>query len=160
MNEFLFKRLNKFSLSRNNELSKPLANYKPLILHNNLIFVSGQLPLVNNSIKYEGKIGKDLDDSLAEESIKIATINLLWVINDYIREKEIKISKIRCLNLKGYLNCIGGFSRHSSLFNIASDLIIKVFGNEDGNHSRSVIGVNSLPLNSPVEIDGVFVIFS
>ena len=35
-------------------------------------------------------------------------------------------------------------------------MIVKVLGKELGSHSRTVIGVNSLPLNSPVEIDGVF----
>ena len=49
------------------------------------------------------------------------------------------------------------FSRSFNLLNTASNLIIEILGNEDGSHSRSVaIGVNSLPKNSSVEIDGIF----
>jgi enamine deaminase RidA (YjgF/YER057c/UK114 family) len=54
------------------------------------------------------------------------------------------------------LNCTETFKNHSVLFDLSSNLLIKVLGDADGSHSRSVIGVNSLPKGSPVEIDGIF----
>ena len=70
--------------------------------------------------------------------------------------ENFKSKRIKALNIKGYINSKPGFSDHSVLFNEASDTIINILGEEDGTHSRSVIGVNSLPLNSPVEIEGMF----
>ena len=75
-------------------------------------------------------------------------------MNDAI--EQLKIKRIRCVNLKGYLNCTQPFKNHSVLFDLSSNLLIKVLGEVDGSHSRSVIGVNSLPKESPIEIDGIF----
>jgi enamine deaminase RidA (YjgF/YER057c/UK114 family) len=38
----------------------------------------------------------------------------------------------------------------------ASQLFLEVFGPEIGSHARTAIGVKSLPLNSPVEVDAIF----
>ena len=76
-------------------------------------------------------------------------------MSDAIKENN-KINKAKCINLKGYLNCTDNFKNHSILFDTASNILIEMLGSENGSHSRSVIGVNSLPKNSPVEIDGVF----
>ena len=48
------------------------------------------------------------------------------------------------------------FEEHSLLFDAASDILVRILGHENGSHSSSVIGVNSLPKNSPIEIDGIF----
>ncbi len=155
MNDFLVNKLKKNNLTRKN---KPisLAMYKPLISTENLIFISGQLPLKNNKIPYTGKIDCDLTNKQIYESINIVTSNLLWVLNDFVAPHKKKIKSIKCLNIKGYLNTSENFSKHPQILNYTSELIIKVLGKEDGEHTRSVIGVNSLPLNSPIEIDGIF----
>ena len=86
----------------------------------------------------------------------LTTINLLWTVSDAINSSQDKIKEIKCINLKGYLNSSQSFKNHSILFNLASDLIINVLGKKNGSHSRSVIGVSSLPKESPVEIDAIF----
>ena len=57
--------------------------------------------------------------------------------------------------MKGYLNTDEYFTKHSELFNNCSNLILKIFGTKRGSHSRSVIGVNSLPFGAMVEIEGI-----
>ena len=154
MSNFLSEKLNSLNIFKNSKQTS-LANYKPYIINENLVFISGQLPIKNESLIHDGKVGDTIDNKEAKESIKVATYNLLWTLSDAIDDyKEAK--KTKCVNLKGYLNCINSFKNHSILFNSASDIIIDVLGSENGNHSRSVIGVNSLPKNSPVEIDGIF----
>jgi len=121
-----------------------------------LIFVSGQLPITKGEILSTGKIGREINMEKAKESIKLATVNLLLVLNKITIENNINPNQIKCINIKGYLNCIDSFSEHSKLFNASSELIIEVLGDIHGSHSRSVIGVHSLPLDSPIEIDGTF----
>ena len=107
-----------------------------------------------NKLKYVGKLYQDIDLHDLQEAVSLATLNLLWILSDYLNLN--KEHKVKCINIKGYINCKENFEDHSLILNISSDLIIKVLGNEFGNHSRSVIGVNSLPKNSPIEIEATF----
>ena len=154
MNNFLSKRL--LSLNFLKEFTPTnIGNYKPFIISDNLVFISGQLPLAKNKVFCKGKVGVDIDETKAKESIKIATYNLLWNLS-YALEHLSNVKDIRCVNIKGYINCKDNFENHSTLLNSASDTILEVLGKENGTHTRSVIGVNSLPRNSPVEIEGIF----
>ena len=133
-----------------------LANYSPYIISNKLIFISGQLPLVNQKLLYRGKIGIDINEEKAKKSIQTSVLNLLSVLDVAMLRNNISLKSLKVLNIKGYLNVSTDFSNHSEIFNAASDILIDILGKNNGRHSRSVIGVNSLPLNSPVEIDGIF----
>jgi len=86
----------------------------------------------------------------------ITTSNLFWNLSAAIENEKKKIKAVKCLNIKGYLNCTENFTEHPKILNETSDLIIKILGKKNGEHSRTVVGVNSLPLNSPIEIDGIF----
>ena len=154
MNNFLSKKL--LSLNFLEEfIPKNLGNYKPFVISGNLVFISGQLPIAQNEVFCTGKVGVDVDEIKAKESIKIATYNLLWNLS-YALEDLSNVNDIKCVNIKGYINCKDNFEDHSTLLNSASDTILEVLGKENGMHTRSVIGVNSLPRNSPVEIEGIF----
>lgn len=133
-----------------------LGNYKPYKIFNNLIFISGQLPLKDKKLLATGKITSDVDMKNAIKIINLATSNLLNVLEFAIRQNKLDINKIGCLNIRGYLNTDENFKDHSILFNHCSELVVKILGEKFGSHSRSVIGVKSLPLNSPVEIEAVF----
>ena len=135
-----------------------LANYKKYIISNNQIFISGQLPLLNNKLIFKGKIDKETNHEIIKKSIEQSTINLLCVLDEAIEQNSISVKNISVLNIKGYLNTSNDFENHSALFNFSSDLVIKILGSSQGVHSRSVIGVNSLPMGSPVEIEGTFLI--
>ena len=70
-------------------------------------------------------------------------------------KKEHAENVLKNFTSKGYVRK-KNFEEHSLLFDAASDILVRILGQENGSHSRSVIGVNSLPKNSPVEIDGIF----
>ena len=59
------------------------------------------------------------------------------------------------IKISGYVACDSNFTEHHIIMNGASDLIVKVFGQEIGKHSRLAIGCPSLPLNAPLEIEGI-----
>ena len=155
MANFLSKKLTELKIERRNKLAV-LANYVPFYIYENLLFISGQLPFEDDQLKFQGKIDIDMNTNEQSESIVLTTINLLWTVSDAINSSQDKIKEIKCINLKGYLNSSQSFKNHSILFNLASDLIINVLGKKNGSHSRSVIGVNSLPKESPIEIDAIF----
>ena len=154
MSNFLSEKLNTLNVFKNSKQTS-LANYRPYVITKNLVFISGQLPIKEKSLLHTGKVGKNISIVETKKSLEMATYNLLWTLSDAIDEYK-NVKNTKCINLKGYLNCINNFDEHSLLFNTASDIIIEILGVENGSHSRSVIGVNSLPKNSPVEIDGVF----
>ncbi|MBU1024057.1 RidA family protein, partial [bacterium] len=82
---------------------------------------------------------------------KIAAINIMAAIKSEIGD----LSKVkRIVRLNGFVQCSSDFKMQPKVINGASDLFLEVFG-DIGKHTRTVMGVNSLPINSPVEIDAI-----
>ena len=138
--------------------SKPIsvADYSPYKYFNNVLYISGQLPMVNGKLKYCGQIGKDINEKDSKDCILICVSNILWNVYYFLENSNKKVAHVGCLNLKGYFNAIGSYEEHSKLLDKASKLIVEVLGQEHGNHSRLAIGCASLPKNSPVEIEAIF----
>jgi len=129
----------------------PIGSYVPVVQSGNLIFVSGQIPLVQGTLpeKYEGKIPSKVSMPDAIQASKQCTINALEQINKLLGNLE-RITKF--VKIIGYVNCDPSFKDHPKVINGASDFLLEIFG-EKGKHSRVAIGANSLPLDSVVEID-------
>jgi len=128
---------------------KPVASYVPTVQTGNLVFVSGQLPFVEGSLKYEGKVGGEVSLDEGYEAAKLCTINCLSVIKGEIGD----LSKVkRIVKLTGYVSSAENFNKQPQVINGASDFLGEVFGKK-GEHSRAAVGVNELPLNTPVEIE-------
>ena len=155
MNDFFENKLNECNIKRYLPRNNSLANYLPFLLSNNFVFISGQLPMTTIGIESPGKIKIEEDLNKYKKAMEITTSNLLWNLNDCIKDSKKKITEVKCCSIKGYFNCDQGFEDHSALLNFTSDFIIKVLGT-NGKHSRVAIGVSSLPKNSPVEIEGIF----
>ena len=127
----------------------PAGSYIPVVTTGNLAFVSGQIPMKEGKVVFEGKVPENQSVESARDAAKICIINGLAQINTYFGtlynlEKIIKIS--------GFVNSAQDFTEHPKVINAASDFLVEIFG-EEGRHSRIAIGVSSLPLNSTVEID-------
>ena len=159
-NNFFSELLRKNKILKYNKNQIPLANYSSFSFHNNMLFISGQLPMVDNNLKYAGKINSGLELNDIEQAILICTSNTLWHVSTFIDENiNSNFKNVSCLNIKGYFNSDSNFINHSSLLDVASNLIITVLGDEKGKHSRVAIGCSSLPKNSPVEIESIFSIY-
>ena len=133
------------------EPATPLASYVPALKTCRFVYVSGQLPLKDGKLVYEGTIPTDLTEEDGYEAAKIAAINIMAAIKSEIGE----LSKVkRIVKLTGYVQCTNDFKMQPKVINGASDLFVEVFG-DIGKHTRAVMGVNSLPINTPVEIDAI-----
>jgi len=156
VNSFFKENLINKGVNRYNLKPISVANYSPYKYFNNVLYISGQLPIVNGELKYCGKIGKDINEKDSEDSILICVSNILWNVYYFLENTNEKVAHIGCLNLKGYFNAINSYEEHSKLLDKASKLIVEVLGPELGKHSRLAIGCASLPKNSPVEIEAIF----
>jgi len=130
---------------------KPAGSYLPVVLSGKLAFVSGQIPIKDGQVIYQGKVGtaQSIDD--AQEAAKLCIINGLAQIESYCGTLD-NLEKI--IKISGFVNSTKDFTEHPKVINAASDLLMKIFG-EKGRHSRIAVGVTSLPLNATVEIDMV-----
>ena len=144
------KRLKDLGISIPNA-PKPAGSYVPIVLTGKLAFVSGQIPIKDGQVVYQGKVGdtQSIDD--AQEAAKLCVINGLAQIEAYCGTLD-NLEKI--IKISGFVNSTKDFTEHPKVINAASDLLMKIFG-EKGRHSRIAIGVSSLPLNATVEIDMV-----
>ena len=129
----------------------PLAAYVPAIKSGNLVFTAGQLPVVDGKLVKEGKVGSDVTAEDAKELAQICVLNALAAISLVADLDQVE----RVVRVGGFVNCAPGFIAIPGVVNGASELLIEVFGNVNGKHARTAVGVAELPLNAPVEIEMV-----
>lgn len=132
---------------------KPTATYVPYTISGNLIYVSGQLPLVEGAPQYIGKVGETFSTEIAQEAARICVLNIVSVLKLATGGNLDQITK--CIRLGGFVNATPNFTEHSKVLNGASELIIQVMG-EAGRHARAAVGCGSLPLGVAVEVEGIF----
>lgn len=130
---------------------QPIGSYVPVVQSGNLVFISGQIPLVKGTLpeNYKGKVPSKVSIIDAVRASRQCTINGLEQINKFIGNLD-RVSKI--IKITGFVNCDPSFKDHPKVVNGASDLLLEIFG-EKGKHTRVAIGANSLPLDSVVEVD-------
>ncbi len=134
------------------ESPKPLGSYVPAVQIGNLVFLSGILPLRSGKLTKTGRVGESVSLDEARDNARTAAINALSVLKAHIGS----LSGVkRCVKITGYVASAPDFTEQPNVLNAASDLLFEVFG-EAGRHSRTAVGVNVLPLNSPVEIEFIF----
>ena len=129
----------------------PVAAYVPAVKSGNLVFTAGQLPVVDGKLIKEGKVGSDVTAEDAKELAQICALNALAAISLVADLDQIE----RVVRVGGFVNCALGFTAIPGVVNGASEFLIKVFGDVNGKHARTAVGVAELPLNAPIEIEVV-----
>jgi len=131
------------------EPAKPVAAYVPAMRTGNLIFVSGQLPMVKGELKWKGIVGQDLDIASGYDAARICAINCLAAV----KTLEPNLDRIkRIVKVTGFVSSLPAFGDQPKVINVASELLQLIFG-EKGIHARAAVGVTSLPLNAAVEVE-------
>ncbi len=128
---------------------KPAGSYIPVVVSKSWAFVSGQIPIKDGKVAFIGKVPTSQSIENAQKAAKLCAINALAQLKAELGNLD-KIKKI--IKVSGFVNSEQNFSEHPKVINAASDFLYDVFG-EKGKHSRIAIGVNSLPLDSTVELD-------
>jgi len=131
----------------------PVGAYVAYKKIGNLVFISGQISLRSNGELIKGKIGSDLTLEQGNEAAQICAINIIAQIK---KACDGDLNNVKnCIKITGYVNSNDNFIDQPKVINGASDLLVKIFG-ENGKHSRAAISVSSLPLGASVEIDAIF----
>jgi enamine deaminase RidA (YjgF/YER057c/UK114 family) len=126
----------------------PVAAYVPAMRTGNLVFTSGQLPMVDGAMPATGKVGAEVDAADAKKYAEYCALNALAAI-DAIAGLD---SIVRIVKVVGFVASAPGFTGQPGVVNGASELFGAVFG-DAGQHARSAVGVASLPLDAPVEVE-------
>ena len=129
----------------------PVAAYVPAVKTGNLVFTAGQLPIVDGKVLITGKVGAEVTPEQAKDMAQICALNALAAISLVVDIDQIE----RIIRVGGFVNGVPGFVAIPQVVNGASELLIKLFGEVNGKHARTAIGVAELPLNAPVEIEMV-----
>ncbi len=136
------------------EAAAPVANYVPYVIDGKQLWVAGQVPFWNGSIKYTGVVGEDVSVDDAVDAARVCALNILAQTKAALGDLD-RIARV--IKLGGFVNGVPGFADQPKVINGASDLLVEVLGNK-GLHARSAVGAGGLPLNVPVEVDAVIAI--
>ena len=134
------------------EVAKPVAAYVPALRDGNMIFTSGQLPMVSGALAQTGKVGTGGDSVSPEDAKKLAelcALNAIAAVKSVIGDLD-KVARV--VKVVGFVASDPSFTGQPGVINGASELLGKAFG-DAGVHARSAVGVAVLPLDAPVEVE-------
>lgn len=139
------------------EVSDNKGNYVPFRIEGKLLYVSGQLcvgPDGKLSDAYRGKLGSKITESDGYAAAKLCLLQILA----QARLALGSLDRLRsCIRLGGFVNAEPDFTTPGAAMNGASDIIVEIMG-EAGRHSRTTIGVATLPLGACIEVEALFAI--
>lgn len=135
------------------ELVPPLpakGRYAPVRQSGSLLFVSGHTGRSATAPALAGVVGSDVSVADAQQSARIAAVNLLSAV-----DAATGLSGVALVHLRGYVRADPGFTDHPKVVDAASELIAEALADERM-HARAAIGVASLPGGAVVELEAVF----
>ena len=100
----------------------------------------------------QGTVGGNLSPEQGREAAKLCLLNILAALEGNGVPRQ---SITRVVKLTGFVQSAPDFHGQPQVLNAASELLTEIFG-EAGRHARAAVGVNALPLNAAVEIEGIF----
>jgi enamine deaminase RidA (YjgF/YER057c/UK114 family) len=133
---------------------KPMAKYKPAVLAGNMLYVSGHGPAkINETSPVAGRVGADLTLEQGKEAARLVGLNILSTVRATLGT----LNKVkRLVKSLGMVNCTADFKDQPLVINGFSELMADVFGQDPGVGARSAVGMGSLPVNIPVEVECIF----
>jgi enamine deaminase RidA (YjgF/YER057c/UK114 family) len=130
-------------------VSQPVANYVNAVRTGNLLFLAGKGPRAENGKRPAGKVGRDFTAEQAYKHARTVGLDLLAVMRAELGSLD-KVKRV--VKVLGMVNAVPEFTDHPKVINGCSDLFVEVLG-ERGKHARSAVGMGSLPMGIPVEIE-------
>jgi len=126
----------------------PVAAYVPAVRTGNLVYTSGQLPMVDGTLPATGKVGAEVTAEQAYGLARTCGLNALAAVHALVGIDNV----VRVVKVVGFVASAPGFGGQPGVVNGASELFGEIFG-DAGAHARSAVGVSELPLNAPVEVE-------
>lgn len=130
-------------------VARPVAAYVPAVRSGDLVYVSGQLPMVDGRPLAVGKVGAEVDERLGKDAARVCAINALAALAEAAGGID---AVARIVKVTGFVASAPGFTGQPGVINGASELLRDIFG-PAGEHARAAVGVAELPLGVPVEVE-------
>ena len=127
------------------------GSYAPVARSGNILYISGNLPIVNGELIHPGTVGDTVDIAAARMAARVCAINIIANAAGYLGSVD-SIKSV--LKVTGFVASAFGFSEQPKVLDGASDLFLTIFG-EDGRHARSAVGVLVLPRGACVEVEAI-----
>lgn len=150
IDSIIYKKLTTLGYDTISHRIPPKANFIAAVQTGKLVYLSGHGPLANEQPPITGKVGLDMSIEKANEAAKLTALLLLHSLEEQIGDLN-KVKKI--IRVFGMVNATPDFKQHPAVINGCSDLLVDVFGDKIGKHTRAAVGMSSLPFNIPVEIE-------
>jgi enamine deaminase RidA (YjgF/YER057c/UK114 family) len=129
---------------------KPVAAYIPFVRSGNLVFVSGQVPLVDGKVVCSGPVPSTVSIDQARAAARQCALNGLAIVAGAL---DGDLNRVRRIVRVGVWVCSdAGFTDQPKVANGASELLVEIFG-ENGRHARAAVGSIALPLGATVEVE-------
>ena len=132
------------------KVSQPIANYVNAVRTGNLLYLAGKGPRADAAgVRPRGKVGREYTAEQAYQHARTVGLDLLAVMRAELGSLD-KVKRV--VKVLGMVNAVPEFTDHPKVINGCSDLFVEVLG-EAGKHARSAVGMGSLPMGIPVEIE-------
>ncbi len=130
----------------------PVASYVPYVVSGNLVYISGQVTMAADGLKFVGTVGKELSLDDGKAAARLCAINVIAQAKAACGGDLDRVKRV--VKVTVFVNAVPGFAQHPEIANGASDLFVAVFG-EAGKHARAAVGAGSLPRNVATEVEAV-----
>ncbi|MGB5226789.1 MAG: RidA family protein [Eudoraea sp.] len=130
----------------------PAGLYKPILVVDNFLYVSGQGPMQSDGTLMTGRVGEDLNLGQAKLAAEQVGLTMLSTIQTHFGDLD-RIKRV--VKVLGMVNSTPDFGQHPLVINGFSELMADIFGADNGVGVRSAVGM-MLPGNIPVEIEAMF----
>jgi enamine deaminase RidA (YjgF/YER057c/UK114 family) len=127
----------------------PAGTYAPVVVDGHRAYVSGQVVVREGTAVSPGRVDRDVSPATAKDLTRTATLQALSALQQSLGSLD-RVDRI--LRVAVYVASSDGFTRQHEIANGATELLVEVFG-ENGRPARVSMGVSSLPLNAPVEVE-------
>jgi enamine deaminase RidA (YjgF/YER057c/UK114 family) len=140
---------------------KPVAAYTPAARVENMLFISGQIPTENGTLIAKGHVGADVNEEAAVNCARQCALNALAVAAAHLGTGDVDDldNVVSIVRMCCFVACGADYTDHPKIANGASELLVDIFGDR-GKHTRAAVGVASLPLGAPVEVEMIVAVRS
>lgn len=131
----------------------PAGNYVPFVRTGDLLFISGQIPVIDGKPAFIGTLGSEISVEDGAMAARTCALSILAQAREALGGDLDRV--VRCVKLSGFVASTPDFGDQPKVINGASDLMVEVFG-DAGRHARAAVGMASLPLGVAVEVEAIF----
>jgi enamine deaminase RidA (YjgF/YER057c/UK114 family) len=125
------------------------GNYVPAVQNGDEVYVSGQIPRIDNTVMVVGRVGAEVSMEQGRHAARICTMRALAILGQLLGDLD-RIKKVLRINV--YVQSAADFTQQSEVADGASEVLYSIFA-EAGVHTRTSVGVYQLPKNASVEVD-------